>query len=129
MSYYYQGKEIVLVPNQQYTTHWNFYWEEGGQKTIRSGQPGIDLHSSPISVTPEAEETTEILDTSVSLKINDASFTDIRRSFPGIGRIAAKAIADNKPEGGYQDFEQLLELNKSKVSNINWEEVKKRLVF
>lgn len=127
MAYYYQGKEIELVPNQQYTTHWNFYWQEGGQKVIRSGQPGIDLHPSPVAKNVETEEI--VVDASTPVKVNEVSFTDIRRAFPGIGRVAAKAIVDNRPEGGYQNFEQLLELNKSKVANINWEEVKKRLEF
>lgn len=132
-SYYYQGKAVELVPNQQYTTHWNFYWHEGGQRVIRSGQPGIDLLSSPVQSPVVLSEEEETLSTSIpsTLKINEASFTDIRKTLPGIGRIAAKALTNNRPkEGGYRDFDHLLELNKSEVgATVNWEEVKVKLEF
>jgi DNA uptake protein ComE-like DNA-binding protein len=83
--------------------------------------------------TVEPEEGEAVSSEAVAtIKVNDASFTDIRRALPGIGRIAAKAIATNRPKpGGYKDFDHLLELNKAQLQgvNINWEEVKVKLEF
>lgn len=131
MKWYFQGKEVDLVPNQMYSTHCNFYWEEEGRRIIKSGKPGVDLINSEqqknvTSITKEASNSS----TSSTVNINEASFSDIRRACPALGRVAAKAIADNRPKDeGYKDFEHLLEINKSKLANVNLEAFRSFMKF
>ena len=132
MDYYYQGKPVKLVPNQQFSTHWNFYLMEGGVRKIKSGRPGIDLVSSEsvaVMVKPDekTETTSEVVSTSIN--INSATFTELHKGLPGLGRVAAKKIIGNRPEGGYKSLDHLIELNKASAENINWDAIGSSIVF
>lgn len=131
--YYYKGQEVQLVPGQQFSTHWNVTL--GTQKI--SAQPGVDLF---IREDGEAPPTTEEIEaelaavegktTSEPVNINAATQTDIRKAFPSLGRIAAKQIPINRPEIGYQSFEELVNLNKGKCpNNVQWDSIKELVVF
>ena len=136
--YYYQGQEVTLVPRQQFTTHWNVQVPDGkGGTTVVATQPGVDLFIREDNEPPPTEEEMEAElvaaegeITSASINVNTASQTDLRKAFPGLGRVAAKEIPRNKPEGGYSSFEELVKLNKDKCpANVQWEGIKELVVF
>lgn len=136
--YYYQGQEVLLVPGQQFSTHWNVTLADGkgGTQTI-SAQPGVDLFIREDGEAPPTEEemqaelvAAEGETTSEPVNINLASMADIRKAFPSLGRIAAKQIPINRPEIGYQSFEELVDLNKGKCpQNVQWDSIKELVVF
>jgi DNA uptake protein ComE-like DNA-binding protein len=132
IKYIYKGQEVELVPGQQYTSHWNVYYNQptengGSRRIIVTAIPGQTLQI--VDDTKPASPTTTELDDTIDnqLNINTSSFLVLRKHFPGIGRVAPKKIVENRPDGGYKDFEELKELNKE--LNINWDELKDKLVF
>lgn len=136
--YIYKGKEVQLVPGQQFTDGWNVYYpedtENGGtimriHKAIPPGQEGTNLQvigdDTPITAIVGGKQE-EILNPT-SVNINNVTFTEMHKSLPGIGRASAKVILSNKPSNGYQDIEELKSLNRE--LNVNWDELKSILVF
>lgn len=137
--YIYKGKEVTLVPGQQFTDGWNVYCpedtENGGSimrihKAIPPGQEGSNLQiisdDTPIAAIIGGKANEEIPNPT-SVNINQVSFTEMHKSLPGIGRASAKKILSNKPLNGYQDLDELKELNQDLA--INWDELKEVLVF
>ena len=137
--YIYKGKVVQLVPGQQFTDGWNVYYprdtEDGGSrmeihKAIPEGQPGANLQvvdDDAVITSLEGGKKDEEIPNPESVNINQVSFTEMHKSLPGIGRAGAKKILANKPLSGYEDIEQLKELNRE--LSINWDELKGVLVF
>jgi DNA uptake protein ComE-like DNA-binding protein len=126
--YLYKGQEVKVV--QQFTTHYNVYYQEpmehGGTRQVNvSCPPGQDLQlvedNAPIAIADKPDVSNQ------EFNINAASFTAIRAHLPGIGRVAPKTVINNRPNGGYKNFEQFCELNKK--LNLNWDELKPILLF
>jgi hypothetical protein len=130
-NYIWKGQTVELVPGQQFDTHWNIYYNEptenGGSikkivcvnpKDITSGNaPQNNVRSivtEPSSGVSEAQ----------TININEVSFLDLRKAFPGLGRASCKTISDNKP---YRNFEELQSKNSS--LNVNWDILKGSLVY
>ena len=63
------------------------------------------------------------------INVNKASFKSILNKFPGIKEVEAKAIVNNKPDGGYQSFEELVELNRSNCPNVAWDIIEYLAIF
>jgi uncharacterized protein YjbI with pentapeptide repeats/DNA uptake protein ComE-like DNA-binding protein len=63
------------------------------------------------------------------ININKANSTKIVNKFPGITQTEAKAIVNNRPDGGYRSFEELVKLNKSECPNASWDIIKYLVVF
>lgn len=127
--YIYKGQEVTLVPGQQFTTHWNVYYQQptehgGSKQVIICCQPGHDLQLVDDSA-PVVADKPDVANK--EFNINSANFTMLRQHLPGIGRVAPKTILNNKPQGGYKDFEHFTEVNKK--LNLNWEELKPILLF
>jgi len=125
--YLYKGQEVEVV--QQFTTHYNVWYQEpmehgGTRKVIVSCQPGHDLQVVEDNVVAMADKPDVA---NKEFNINLAGFTAIRQHLPGIGRVAPKTVINNRPSGGYKDFEQFCELNKK--LNLNWDELKPILLF
>jgi hypothetical protein len=131
MTYTWKGQTVELVPGQQFDTHWNIYYNEptenGGSikkivcvnpKDISSGANSSNVLNIDKTSTEQKEITTE------SLNINQISFLDLRKAFPGLGRASCKAISDNKP---YSNFEELQ--SKNNTLNVNWDILKEGLVY
>lgn len=55
------------------------------------------------------------------ININKANSTKILNKFPGITQVEAKAIVNNRPDGGYRSFEELVKLNKGECPNASWD--------
>lgn len=129
MKYIYSGQEVELVPGQQFDSHWNVYvnrTDAQGKivKQILSVDPQV-LHSSGSQEASQPQNDSSLSQLEeIKLSINEASFLDIKKKFPGIGRIAAKTISENKP---YQSFEDLKRKN-SKL-NINWDLLKENISY
>lgn len=134
MTYTFKGQTVELVPGQQFDTHWNIYYNEpsenGGSikkivcvnpKDIASGNTSNQSNQSN-KVTNIVQSTEEV--ESVVLKINEISFLDLRKAFPGLGRASCKAISDNKP---YKNFEELQ--SKNNALNVNWDILKEGLIY
>lgn len=128
--YIYKGQEVTLVPGQQFSTHWNVYYQQpqehgGSKQIIICCQPGHDLQmvedNAPVAVADKPDVANK------EFNINAANFTMLRQHLPGIGRVAPKTILNNKPQGGYKDFEHFTEVNKK--LNLNWDELKPILLF
>lgn len=133
VKYFYKGQEVTLVPGQQYSSHWNVYYnmptENGGSKQIIvTAVVGENLEIVDDSQSSTKEKTTSLsLNLAEALNINLAGYAAIRKAFPGIGRVAPKAITQNRPDNGYENFNHFVELNKS--LNLNWEELKGKIIF
>lgn len=127
IKYYWKGIEVYSVPGQQFSTHWNCYYDQptdngGSRRIIISIAPSEITFNAPVEVKPEEKKP-------VSLNINLATYTSIRDALgSGIGRVAPKSFIRNRPDGGYKDFSQFKELNKE-LENVNWEEIEKLLTF
>ena len=137
--YIYKGKEVTLVPGQQFTDGWNVYYpedtENGGtimriHKAIPPEQEGSNLQilsdDAPIVAIIGGKVNDEIPNPT-SVNINQVSFTELHKSLTGIGRASAKKILANKPLNGYQNLDELKELNQDLA--INWDELAGILVF
>lgn len=134
MKYYYKGQEISLVPGQQFSSHWNIYYNQptengGSRRVIVTVVPDKDLTMKAEGDVEEVlETTTKTTVTTTGLNINSTTFMQFREAFPGVGRVAAKAITQtNKPPEGYKDFDELKTINAA--LNINWEELKEAISF
>ena len=140
MKYIYKGQEVQLVPGQQFSHGWYIYYnqptEDGGSRKTQilatpPGEPGANLQvvddDTVITSLEGGKKDSEAIPNPESVNINQVSFTEMHKSLPGIGRAGAKKILANKPLKGYEDIEQLKELN-SQLS-INWDELKGVLVF
>lgn len=128
--YKYKGQFVELVPGQQFSSHWNVYYNEptaegGSIRRIVTVIPGQTLEI----IDDAKEEASPIKHQEINenFNINSATFTSIKSKFSGIGRVASKAIITHRPEGGYRDFDELKELNKELT--INWDELKDKLEF
>jgi hypothetical protein len=64
-----------------------------------------------------------------AININKATFRVILNKFPGIDQVAAKAIVNNRPGGGYQSFEELVNLNQRSCPNAPWDIIEHLVVF
>ena len=131
MTYTWKGQTVELVPGQQFDTHWNIYYnqptENGGSiKKIVCVNPGDIVTGSQqnkvVEIAQSSSTDEEISDTSI--KINEVSFLDLRKAFPGLGRASCKAISDNKP---YSSFEELKSKNSS--LNVNWDILKEGILY
>lgn len=140
MNYFYKGQLVELIENQLFNTHWNFWMQVEGRRVIRSGQPGIDLfQEGEVPALPElkqaeilplhsAQQSDQVkMQPGEKVNINSATFSLIRKAMPGLGRVGAKKLVDNRPEGGYQSFEQLKEINAD--LQTNWEVVQGSITF
>jgi hypothetical protein len=124
MKYYYQGLEVKLVPGQQFSSHWNIWVPSGdGKQKIISVHPNQVTSDNSTQVSSNVVSIAETADSKLAehtlanaFNINEASFLDIKRAFPGIGRVAAKQINDNKPYEGLEDLKR-----KNSNLNVNWE--------
>jgi hypothetical protein len=137
--YIYKGQEVQLVPGQQFSHGWYIYYnqptEDGGNKKVQvlatpPGEPGANLRivdDDTVITSLEGGKKNEEIPNPESVNINQVSFTEMHKSLPGIGRAGAKKILANKPSSGYQDIEELKELNSDLA--INWDELKEVLVF
>lgn len=128
--YLYKGQEVTLIPGQQFTTHWNVYYlepmEHGGTRQVTvCCQPGHDLQLVEDNVVVAIADKPNV--SNQEFNINLAGFTAIRQHLPGIGRVAPKTVINNRPSGGYKDFDEFCELNKK--LNLNWDELKPVLLF
>lgn len=132
MQYFWQGKEIFLIPGQQFTSHWNcFYYqstEDGNSKKVT-----VAVRPEEISNTLEVDNVIPLnKEASPSIKvdkvsINKSTYTEINKNFPMIGRTTARTIIRNRPKDGYENFETMQKINKD--LSINWEELKDKVVF
>jgi hypothetical protein len=131
MTYTWKGQTVELVPGQQFDTHWNIYYnqptENGGSiKKIVCVNPGDIVTGSQqnkvVEIAQSSSTDEEISNTSI--KINEVSFLDLRKAFPGLGRASCKAISDNKP---YSSFEELKSKNSS--LNVNWDILKEGILY
>lgn len=137
MKYIYKGKEVQLVPGQQFTDGWNVYYpedtENGGtimriHKAIPPGQIGANLKivdDNAVIAIDGGKKNVDAVESPEAVNINQVTFTEMHKSLPGVGRTSAKKIMSNKPPGGYENLEQLKELNSD--IDIVWEEL--NLVF
>lgn len=124
--HYWNTVEVFPVPGQQFSTHWNCYrnlpTEDGGSRRIIVSIPPEQISSD----SPHVEETKE---TELTLNINTATYSTIREMLGvGIGRVTPKAFISNRPTDGYKDIDEMKLLNKT-LSNINWEEIEKKIAF
>lgn len=125
--YYWKGVEVFPVPGQQFSTHWNCYYNQptengGSRRIIISIVPSEITFNAPVEVKEENKQPT-------TLNIDLATYTSIREALgSGIGRVAPKTFIRNRPDKGYKDFAQFRELNKE-LENVNWEELEKLLTF
>lgn len=132
MTYTWKGQIVELVPGQQFDTHWNIYYNEptenGGSirkivcanpKDVKSG----DHKEDKVVSINKTTETVEV-GTVEKLNVNEISFLDLRKAFPGLGRASCKTISDGKP---YRSFEELQAKNNS--LNVNWDILKEGLVY
>ncbi|MGB6301095.1 MAG: hypothetical protein WBF90_33640 [Rivularia sp. (in: cyanobacteria)] len=132
MKHYWQGKEIILIPGQQFTSHWNCYYlqstEDGNSKkitvAIRPDEVTTDNTKSKIVALKEKFSNDVEVN---SIDINKSTYTALKNAFPSIGRTVARSIIRSRPKDGYEDFEQLKKINKD--LSINWEEIKTKVVF
>lgn len=135
------GRVVELVPGQQFSTHWNFYEDIAGVRTIRHGVPELDIvmvqpttelvlpenwgtPNSQTEETPTTDETISVVQVIeqqieptvgfiklVNLNTETSSYA-IALHLPGIGKATAKKICDRRPkDGGYKDFGHLREIN------------------
>ena len=137
--YIYKGQEVQLVPGQQFSHGWYIYYnqptEDGGSRKIQllatpPGEPGANLQvvdDDAVITSLEGGKKDEEIPNPESVNINQATFTELHKQLPGIGRVAAKKVLANKPLSGYQDIEQFKELNRE--LSINWDELAGILVF
>jgi len=141
MKYFYKGTEVQLVPGQQFSTHWNIYFnqptENGGTiRRIVSGQPGKDIElrgddevapQVEIEGLPKSLNILTVTPTVEPININTADFNSIRGALAGVGRASVRTIIKNKPVNGYANFSQLVDLN----SNVQaqWEIIEPLLKF
>ncbi len=63
------------------------------------------------------------------ININKAGYKAIINKFIGIDQVAAKAIVKNRPDGGYQSFEELVNLNQRSCPNAPWDIIEHLIVF
>ena len=63
------------------------------------------------------------------ININKANFRTILNKFPGINQVTAKAIVNNRPDGGYQSFEELVNLNQRSCPNAPWDIIEYLVMF
>jgi DNA uptake protein ComE-like DNA-binding protein len=66
-----------------------------------------------------------------AINLNTANNVNVvAQKLPGIGKIAAKKLLDRRPEGGYENFLQMVFLNKDlNLDNDAWEKVKELVEF
>lgn len=61
------------------------------------------------------------------LNINDATLDEVA-ALKGVGKVSARKIVSNRPEGGYVDIEQLKALN-IELDKINWDALESLVTF
>jgi DNA uptake protein ComE-like DNA-binding protein len=142
MAYYYKGLEAQLIPNQIFNTHWNVLVMIEGRQVVRCAQPGVDLFEKQGDATIPLPQETKAdilpllptqapqsmqLQAEEKVNINSATFSLIRKAMPGLGRVGAKKLVDNRPAEGYQNFEQLKEINAE--LQTNWSVVEAAITF
>jgi len=86
-----------------------------------NSEPAIEPEQKDVPIHPELEK----------LKINEViDHLLIAKALPGLGRVASRSILKNRPGQGYENFEQLKDLN----GNINldyegWQQIEQLLEF
>jgi DNA uptake protein ComE-like DNA-binding protein len=92
---------------------------------------GKDIQSNNNKVVvinnPKAEQPTIQLGDIGKLSINNATLEEIA-GLKGVGKVSARKILSNKPDGGYTDIEQLKSLNID-LDRIDWDVVESQVVF
>lgn len=73
------------------------------------------------------EQSTINLGDIAKLNINNATLDDLA-GLKGIGKVSARKIISNKPNGGYVDIEQLKSLN-IELDRIDWDVTASQVVF
>lgn len=150
------GRVVELVPGQQFSTHWNFYEDIAGVRTIRHGVPDLDIVMVQVTndivlpegwgipntetvVTDETITVDEVIEQQVeptpgfiklvNLNTETSSYA-IALHLPGIGKATAKKICDRRPVGGYKDFDHLREVNSDfNLDDGAWEKVRGLVEF
>lgn len=75
----------------------------------------------------KTEQPTISLGDITKLTINNATLDDIA-GLKGVGKVSARKILGNKPNGGYVDIEQLKSLN-IELDRIDWDVIASQVVF
>jgi len=75
----------------------------------------------------KAEQSTISLGDITKLNINNATLDDIA-GLKGVGKVSARKIISNKPNGGYVDIEQLKSLN-IELDRIDWDVIASQVLF
>jgi len=133
--YIYKGVEVEPIPGQQFSSHWNVWYDEptehDGKKRVKvSVVVGKDLEvledGAVINLIPDITNAASPMD---AFNINLGTFSSIRVALPGIGRTAARHLIKNRPADGYKDFEDIISLNSEDCKGLNWEEIKEVISF
>lgn len=92
---------------------------------------GKDIQSNNNKVVvinnPKAEQPTIQLGDIGKLSINNATLDEIA-GLKGVGKVSARKIVSNKPDGGYTDIEQLKSLN-IELDRIDWDVIESQISF
>jgi DNA uptake protein ComE-like DNA-binding protein len=99
---------------------------ENTNKVVVLNQQKTATQSTDAAITRPNEPSLFAL-TDEKLNINEATQAEIAE-LKGIGKLSARTIIKNKPEGGYQDIEQLKSLN-TILERINWDLIEPTITF
>jgi len=99
---------------------------ENANKVVVLNQQKVSTTADTTTATRPNEPSLFAL-TDEKLNINEATQAEIAE-LKGIGKLSARTIIKNKPEGGYQDIEQLKSLN-TILERINWDLIEPTITF
>lgn len=140
MQYFHIPSKKMVEVEHQYSHAW-YYSENGGEcqkgfpydfrelndyVQVYSGSSSPQLSPSPGSPgsSPRIIEMADGKEGGLQFNLNQAkSKTAISEGVVGIGKVQGLALLNNRPESGYKDWADLIEINKDLP--VNWEEIQK----
>lgn len=85
----------------------------------------VSASPSPVVSVPESSQSDVEL-----FHLNDATSTEIAKAINGLGKTYAKKVFDNKPLGGYRDWDDVAKVNRDlPVTWITIAEMNQHVVF
>lgn len=96
-------------------------WTVDTGKQILNVFPDVDL--SPI----HPKMANKIATSTAKLQINKVSGDEFASALPAVGKITAKKIISNKPEGGYSGMGHIRLLNKD--ASVDWDKLEDLIDF